>query len=96
MFKRIRAKKSSPEGADTQEFQAVMDSLMPHMTADECAEWYERWEAGASNYEDSPFLRVVTFTNEVCKARNLGKTARRAIRDKLCKSLLVDRKHHAA
>ncbi len=96
MFKRIRTKRTSPEGDNNSEYSAIVESLLPHLSASECTAWYKRWKAGQENYKDSPFLRVVTFTNDVCETHELGKTTRRAIRDALCKSLLLDRNHHAA
>ncbi len=96
MFIRKRAKRAVRGADENHEYTAIIRSLSPHINDKDHAKWWKKWQADEVKFEQSPFLRVVSFTNEVCKAYDLDKKTRREIRDSLCKSLLIDSNHTAA
>ncbi len=96
MFKRKRARRVISEDNADHEYSAVIQSLSPHLKDKDHAKWWDRWQADQMEFEQSPFLRVVSFTNEVCQAHGLDRKTRRRIRDSLCKSLLLNSNHDAA
>jgi hypothetical protein len=96
MFKRKRAKKAVRGVDENYEYKAIVASLSPHVSDKDHAKWWQKWQADQAKFEQSPFLRVVTFADEVCQAHGLDQKTRRQIRDSLCKSLLIDSNHTAA
>ncbi len=96
MFKRKRTARAIQGADENHEYTAIIQSLSPHLNAKDHAKWWKKWLADQAEFEQSPFLRVVSFTNEVCKAHGLDRKTRRGIRDSLCESLLINSNHTAA
>jgi hypothetical protein len=96
MFKRKRTKRAFPEADDNKEHRAIIQALSPHLEEKDHAKWWRKWQADQVEFEQSPFLRVVSFATDVCQAHGLDQKTRREIRDSLCKSLLTNRNHTAA
>ncbi len=96
MFTRKRTKRTVRGAHENPEYTAIVQSLSPHLNNDDHAKWWRKWQADQLEFQQSPFLRVVSFANEVSQAHGLDHKTRRKIRDSLCKSLLTGSKHTAA
>lgn len=96
MFKRKRTDRTVRETDENHEHTAIIQSLSPYLNDNDRAKWWREWQAAEAEFEQSPFLRVVSFANEVCRVHGLNQKIRRNIRDSLCKSLLINSNHTAA
>lgn len=96
MFKRKRANKAVQETNENHEHAAIIESLSPYLDDKDRAKWWQKWQADEAEFAQSPFLRVVSFANDVCHAHGLDQKTRRSIRDSLCNSLLINSSHTAA